>query len=86
MRRQGSGRQRRFRIPYQIRAPQEPHEPLADAAITDLWAGFVRDCCTKQEVYGVKFPPLDPGQDPFATKALLVSTTLLINTLFHEHD
>lgn len=86
LKRQGGGRQRRFRIPYLIRSPTEPHEQLGDAAVSDLWAGVVRDCFTKREVYGVKFPEVPAGEDPQAVKSLLVGTTLLINALFHEYE
>jgi len=78
----GGGRARRFRIPYVIRSPTEPHEPLEDAAISDLWAGVIREACTKREVYGVKFPPSTTS----GMKQVLVGTTLLVNTLMHEHD
>lgn len=63
----GGGRRRRFRVPHYIRSPEEPHEKLGDAAITDLWAGVIRDCFTKREVYSLKFPDVPAGRArPFA--------------------
>jgi hypothetical protein len=88
--RRGNGNQGRrrglFRIPHQIREPVEPYNQIGDADITDLWAGFMRAACTKQETLGVKFPPDVPGQDNFATKATLVGATLLMNTLLYDHE
>jgi hypothetical protein len=64
----------------------EPYNQIGDADITDLWAGVVREVCTKQETLGVKFPPTQPGRDPFATKATLVGSTILLNTLLYDHE
>lgn len=84
---QGQGQRRggKFRVPFQIREPVEPYNQIADAAITDLWAGFVRTCCTKQETLGVKFPARE-GVDMDAMKATLVGTTLLLNTLLYDNE
>merc|ERR1712060_701220 len=77
---------RRCRVPFQIREPCAPYNQIADAAITDMWAGFVRECCTKQEVYSVKFPPPPGGRDPYTTTGQLVGAALLVNMLMFEGD
>lgn len=82
---QGRRRGGRFRMPFQIREPVEPYNQIDDAAITDLWAGFVRQSCTKQETLGVKFPACE-GVDMDAMRATLVGTTLLMNTLLYDHE
>lgn len=86
---QGGSRGGRFRVPYLIREGNEPYNQIGDAAITDLWAGFKKECCTKQETFGVRFPrdaePLD-HHNKFARKATFVGATLLINTLMFDHE
>lgn len=84
--RRGGRRGGGFRVPHSIREPFEPFNQIADADITDLWAGFVRQACTKQETLGVKFPPVREDQDRFAVKATLVGATLLLNTLLYDHE
>lgn len=75
-----------FRVPHPIREPVEPYNQIADADIQDLWAGFVRQACTKQETLGVKFPPAQAGQDAFAIKATLIGAAILLNTLIYDHE
>jgi len=84
---QGGRGHGRFRIPHQIRHPEAPFEAIAEADITDLWARLMRQCCTKQELLGVKFPTamsLQHGQDIQKAKAILVGTALLLNTLMYD--
>lgn len=87
--RQGGRRQGRFRVPHQVRHPEPPFDVIPEADITDLWAGLIRQICTKQELLGVKFPAatsLQHGQDVRAAKATLVGTALLLNTLLYDHE
>lgn len=87
--RQLGGGRRRLRVPHQVRHPVEPFDEIEGADITDLWAGLVRQCCTKQELLGLRFPAatsLHHGQDIKAAKATLVGTTLLLNTLLYDRE
>lgn len=68
------------RVPYYIRDDQ--YEKIADAEIVDLWAGFKNECCTRKNIYGVKFPP-NATKDQ---KATLVGTTLLIDIAIVEQE
>jgi len=87
---QGGRRRGLFRVPHQIREPVEPHGKLSgphgEADVTDLWAGWRRQICTKQETLGVKFPHMQEGGDPFAMKATLVGATILLNSLMYDHE
>jgi hypothetical protein len=75
-----------FRVPHLIREPAEPHNQIGDADIVDLWAGFARQVCTKQETLGVKFPPTRPGQEAFAVKSTFIGATILLNSLLYDHE
>eukprot|EP00928_Gymnodinium_smaydae_P080719 TRINITY_DN64366_c0_g1_i1.p1 TRINITY_DN64366_c0_g1~~TRINITY_DN64366_c0_g1_i1.p1 ORF type:complete len:313 (+),score=30.75 TRINITY_DN64366_c0_g1_i1:90-941(+) len=82
---QGQQRRGRLRVPHKIREPCHPHNQVSDADITDLWAGVVRQICTKQETFMTKFPP-SSGPNSHAERATLVGATLLLNTLMYDHE
>jgi len=75
-----------FRIPFLIRKPKEPFEPIGDAQITDVWAGAFHERCTKQEMYAIKFPVNMSPQDADALKKTLIGMTLLIDITINEQD
>lgn len=94
-----TGRKRKcFRIPFKIREPEEPYNPIADAALTDLWSGMVKECCTNRVTFGLKFPPAQQEMQnpaasaaagamaPLATKATLMGTALMLHLTMTEHD
>lgn len=86
----GGGRRRGcLRVPFYVREPNEPHNrlqgPLGESDITDLWAGWARECCTKQETWGVRFPEI-PADSARARKSTLVGATLLLGMLHFEHE
>lgn len=86
----GGSRRGRFRVPHHVREPNEPYNKLSgslgEADITDLWSGFVKQVCTKQETLAIKFPAVADANQAFATKATLVGATILLNTLMYDHE
>lgn len=78
------------RIPFLLRNPKtfkpvEMHGTSTDtepAGITDLWAGFKNECCTKKNIYALKFPP-DADQ---AMRATLIGSTLLVDITLYEQE
>jgi len=80
------GRGKCFRIPFLIRRPEPPYEPVGDAAITNLWAGAKHECCTNREMYGVKFPAELQGQKTEDVKRTLIGTTILVDITMNEQD
>jgi len=82
-----------FRIPFPIREPQEPFNPIkdpqgGDAAITDLWAGMKHECCTNREMYSLKFPKFtnQNAKNQEDIKKSLIGMTLLIDITLNEQD
>merc|ERR1712070_682814 len=51
-----------FRIPFYIRDPQTkakldaPASNMGKAEMVDLWAGWKAECCTRRDLYELKFP------------------------------
>lgn len=43
-------------VPFLIRSPKAPFNHVGDAIIGDLWAGLAHECCTKKNMYDIKFP------------------------------
>uniref|UniRef100_A0A7S2F655 Phospholipid scramblase n=1 Tax=Alexandrium andersonii TaxID=327968 RepID=A0A7S2F655_9DINO len=74
------------RVPFLVRKPDPPYEPVGDAQITDLWAGAMNECCTNREMYQVKFPQDLSQKDPEAVKKSLIGMTLLVDITFNEQD
>lgn len=72
------------RIPFLIRQPDPPFDQIDDAAITDLWAGMKHECCTKRDMYEVKFPVGGNVQE--AMKKVLTGTCLLVDLTFNEQE
>jgi hypothetical protein len=76
------------RVPILLRDPIT-HEPVQQTmegktapGIVDLWAGFKRECCTRRNVYQVKYPT-DIDDD---MKATLVGAALLVDLTLFEQD
>lgn len=82
----GGTRGKCFRIPFYIRNPQAPYEPVGDAAITDMWAGMKHECCTNREMYAVKFPKDMKEGDEDAIKKTVIGMTLLVDITLNEQD
>lgn len=87
----GGGKGKCFRIPFPVREPDPPYNPIGDAAVTDLWAGMLHECCTNREMYSVKFPSNQAmisggGKDADAIKKTLIGMTLLIDITLNEQD
>lgn len=68
-------------VPFYIRDPHT-HEPIEDAQIVDLWAGFKHECCTRKNVYGIKFPSNATPQQ----KATLIGAALLLDITIVEQE
>jgi len=69
------------RVPYYIRHPST-REKYGDAQISDLFAGFKNECCTKRNIYSVKYPDMATP----AHKATLLATSLLIDIALVEQE
>jgi len=69
------------RVPYVIRDPRT-NAPIEDAEIVDMWAGFKNECCTRKNIYGIKFP----SQASQQMKASLIGTALLIDITMVEQE
>ena len=77
----GGAKGKCFRVPFLIRDPATL-EQIEDATITDLWSGFKNECCTKKNIYAVKWPSK-------ATKEMrgtLIGTTLLVDVALFEQE
>eukprot|EP00397_Hematodinium_sp_SG-2012_P044251 GEMP01049383.1.p1 GENE.GEMP01049383.1~~GEMP01049383.1.p1 ORF type:complete len:306 (+),score=63.34 GEMP01049383.1:262-1179(+) len=80
----GKEKGRCFAVPYYIRNPQAPHDPVVasdgkDAEITNFWSSMTKECCMRQN-YALKFPR---GVSP-DVKATLMGSTFLIEMLDFE--
>ena len=53
-----------------------------DVAITDLYIGLAHECCTKKNLYSVKFPSTATDAD----KATLLGATLLYDITINEQN
>lgn len=82
----GGGKGKCFRVPFLIREPTAPFNPIGDGAITDLWAGSFHECCNNREMYAIKFPPNMNPQDADAIKKTLIGMTLLLDITINEQD
>eukprot|EP00930_Biecheleria_cincta_P042564 TRINITY_DN29289_c0_g1_i1.p1 TRINITY_DN29289_c0_g1~~TRINITY_DN29289_c0_g1_i1.p1 ORF type:complete len:276 (+),score=36.67 TRINITY_DN29289_c0_g1_i1:83-910(+) len=81
----GGQRGKCFRIPFPIRDPVT-NEPVGDAAITDLWAGALHECCTNREMYALKFPQNADPKERENIQKTLIGMTLLIDITLNEQD
>lgn len=53
----GSRKARCFRVPYYVRDPVTWEKvDQGNAKFVDLWSGWEAECCTKRDVFEVKFP------------------------------
>lgn len=69
-------------MPFPIRDPHT-FAKLGDSEVTDLWAGFANEFCTRKNIYAVKFP----AGATTALKATLIGATLLMDiTLFEQTE
>lgn len=71
-----------LKVPFLLRKPEAPFDPIEDAAIVDLWAGFKKECCTQKNIYAVKFPN-DANED---MKKTLTGATLLLDLVVNEQQ
>lgn len=67
-------------IPYYIR--RLDYSKVDDAKIVDLWAGFKKEACTRQNHYQVKFPQ----QADLATRATLQGAALMLDLIVFEQN
>lgn len=74
------------RLAFTMRPAGRPQEPIKEAEITELWAGLKHECCTKREVFAVRFPPDMPTKDAENMKRTLIGTTLLIDMTVYEQE
>mmetsp|Transcript_65460 Transcript_65460/g.206890 ORF Transcript_65460/g.206890 Transcript_65460/m.206890 type:complete len:147 (-) Transcript_65460:284-724(-) len=72
------------RVPFYIRKPDPSMEKLdaGEAVIVDLWAGFKNECCTRRNVYQIRFPK-GAGVNE---KAALMGSTLLVDLVLYEQE
>mmetsp|Transcript_26802 Transcript_26802/g.62115 ORF Transcript_26802/g.62115 Transcript_26802/m.62115 type:complete len:269 (+) Transcript_26802:93-899(+) len=76
-----------LRVPFLIRSPEAPFNQVGDAIIGDLWAGLAHECCTKKNMYEIKFPTDGPMQkNPEAVMATIIGAALLIDITTFEQD
>lgn len=68
-------------VPFLIRDPRTLSQ-IEEAEITDLWAGFKNECCTKRNLYGIKFPSAASAEQ----RATLVGAALLIDVAIFEQQ
>jgi len=72
-------------VPFYIRdfETEEKLDPTdGDVAIIDLYIGMKHECCTKKNLYSVKFPSTATAAD----KATLMGATLLYDVLINEQN
>lgn len=71
------------RVPFFLREPATRQKiDNGEAYISDLWAGWAHECCTKRDLYAIKFPQ---GADE-ATKITIVGAAHLLDIAFMEQD
>lgn len=70
------------RIPFYIREPYTNTKLGEDIALTDLWAGWKRECCTRKDLYSLKFP-VQASQDQ---KMTLLGAALLLDMIMFEQE
>lgn len=68
-------------IPFLIR-DVTTREKVDDAKIVDLWAGFKKECCTRQQMYQTKYP-LNADTD---LKATMLGSALLLDLVVFEQE
>lgn len=71
------------RLPFVIRDPVTENPVGNEAAITDLWTGFQRECCSRRHAYSIKFPP---GAKPDVQKTLMGMALLIDLAIFEQQD
>ena len=77
----GGGSANCCKIPFYVRDPVTK-EKIDEAQITDMWAGFRHEMCTKRDLYMVMFPKEADVED----KALLLGATNLIDICLNEQE
>eukprot|EP00746_Dinoflagellata_sp_MGD_P166950 gnl/MRDRNA2_/MRDRNA2_97202_c0_seq1.p1 gnl/MRDRNA2_/MRDRNA2_97202_c0~~gnl/MRDRNA2_/MRDRNA2_97202_c0_seq1.p1 ORF type:complete len:307 (+),score=48.82 gnl/MRDRNA2_/MRDRNA2_97202_c0_seq1:106-1026(+) len=82
----GGAKGKCMRIPFPIREPKEPYNQIKGAVIGDLWAGVKHECCTKKNLYELKYPPEVVATNNQAMKATLFGTALLVDITTFEQD
>jgi hypothetical protein len=70
---------KRCNIPFVIRDPNT-RQPITGGEVRDLWAGWKKECCTKQNMYGIKYPD---GAD-LALKATMMGAAMLVDLVVYE--
>jgi len=70
---------KKCRVPFLVRDPTTM-APIGDAKITDLWAGLKKECCTKQNMYSIKYPE----QASTALRATMMGAALLVDLIVYE--
>jgi hypothetical protein len=70
-------------VPFYIRDPHTKEKlDGGEAVITDLWAGWMHECCTRRDLYSVKFPKSATA----AQKATLLGVAHLIDITDVEQE
>lgn len=69
------------RVPFYIRDPNT-RDPLGEGHITDLFAGWKRECCTKRNQYSIKYPPACDNE----MRATLMGSALLVDITVFEQE
>ena len=44
-----------FKVQFQLRDPKT-NDKIPEAYVQDLWAGWQKECCTRQNYYSLRFP------------------------------
>jgi len=66
-------------VPFLIRDPAT-QQPVTGGKIAELWAGFKRECCTRQALFQLKYPE---GAD-IALKATMMGAAMLVDLVIFE--
>jgi hypothetical protein len=69
------------RVPFYLRQPDDGSK-IDEAHISDLWAGMKKECCTRQNLYQVKFP--QNATD--SMRVNMLASTLLLDLIFFEQE
>lgn len=72
------------RVPFFIRQPKEPFEPIPGATIGDLDSDLTHECCTRQTLYKITYSTDVLMKNDQAIKATLMGTTLLVDLTWNE--
>ena len=79
----GTGRSTNcFKVPIYLRDPNTREKLTGDPAVSYLWTGWEKECCTKRDMYDVVFPH-DATQKQ---KATIIGSALLFDITFSEQE